>query len=60
MVKIITVLIAIQYLIFLFTIEFKSVRLLVRTRTCPNLSVAFVKLTWTYYVWFYVHSQAGM
>jgi len=56
MVKIIIVLIAIHYLIFLITIKDKSVRLLVWTRTCTNLSVAFVKLTWTYHVWFYIHA----
>jgi len=50
------VLIAIQYFIFLFTIKDKSVRLLVRTRACAHLSIAVVKLSFTYYVWFYVHS----
>jgi len=56
MVKIITVHIAIQYFIFLFTVKDKSVRLLVRTRACIDLLVAVVKLTFTYYVWYYVHS----
>jgi len=56
MAKIIIVLIAIQYFIFLFTIKDKSVRLIVRTRACTHLSITVVKLTFTYYVWFYVHS----
>jgi len=41
---------------FLFTIKDKSVRLLVRTRACTHLSVTVVKLTFTYYVCFYIHS----
>jgi len=57
MVKIIIVLTAIQYVIFLFTVKDKSVSLLVRTRTCTHLSIAVVKLTFTHYEWFYVHSQ---
>ena len=48
---------AIQYFIFLFTITDKSARLLVRTRACTHVSITVVKLTFTYYVWFYVHSQ---
>jgi len=52
----IILLIAIQHFIFLFTITDKSVRLLVRTRACTNLSMTVVKLTFTYSVWFYVHS----
>jgi len=56
MVKIIIVLIAVQYFIFLFTIKDKSVRQLARKRSCTHLSIAVVKLTFTYYVWFYVHS----
>jgi len=39
MVKMIILLIAIQYFIFLFTITDKSVRLLVRTRACTHLSI---------------------
>jgi len=39
MVKIIIVLIAIQYFIFLVTIKDKSVGLLVRTRACSHLSI---------------------
>jgi len=38
MVKIIVLLIAIQYFIFLFTIKDKSATLLVRTRACTHLS----------------------
>jgi len=57
MLQIIIVVIATQYFIFLFTIKNRSVRLLVRTRTCTYLSITVVKLTFTYYVWFYVHSQ---
>jgi len=56
MVNIIIVLIAIQYFIFLFTIKEKSARLLVRTKACTHLLITVVKLTFTYYVWFYVHS----
>jgi len=56
MVKIIVVLTAIQYFMFLFTIKDESVRLLVRTRACTHLSITVVKLIFTYYVWFYVHS----
>jgi len=52
----IIVLIAIQYSIFLLTITDKSVRLLVRSRACTHLSIIVVKLTFTYYVWFYVYS----
>jgi len=48
--------IAIQHFIFLFTIKDKSVRLLVRTRAGTHLSMTVVELTFTYYVWFYVHS----
>jgi len=58
MVKIIVVglLIAIQRFIFLFTMKDKSVRLRVsvRTRTCTHLPITFVKVTFTYCVWFYV------
>jgi len=54
MVKVITSLNTIQYFIFLFTI--KDLRLLVRTRACTNLSITVVKLTFTWNVWFYVHS----
>jgi len=56
MAKIIILLIAIQYFIFLFTIKDKSVRLIARTKACTHLSITVVKLTFTYYVWFYVHS----
>jgi len=56
MVKKIIVLIAIQYFIFLVTIKDKSVRLLVRTKACTHLSITVVKLTFIYYVWFYVYS----
>jgi len=49
MVKIITVLIAIQNIIFPFIIKDKSARLLVRRRACTNLSITVVKLTFTYY-----------
>jgi len=49
MVKIIIMLIAIQYFVFLLTIKDKSVRLLVRTRACTHLSITVVKLTFTYY-----------
>jgi len=38
MVKMIDLLIAIQYFNFLFTIKDKSVRLLVRTRACTLIS----------------------
>jgi len=48
MVKIIIVLIAIQYFMFLFTIIDKSVSLLARTRTCTHLSITVVKLIFTY------------
>jgi len=51
-----SVLTAIQYFIFLFAINDKSARLLVRTRACTHLSITVVKLTSTCYVWFYVHS----
>jgi len=34
----------------------KAVKLLVRTRGCTHLSITVVKFTFTYYVWFYVHS----
>jgi len=54
--KIILVLIAIKYFIFVFTIKDKSVTLLVRTRACTHLSITVVKLTFTCYVWFHVHS----
>jgi len=60
MVKIIIVLTAMQHFIFMFTIKDKSVRLLVRTRACAHLTIAVVKPTFTYYVWFYVYSEAGM
>jgi len=40
----------------MFTITDKSVRLLVRTKACTHLSITVVKLTFTYYVWFDVHS----
>jgi len=56
MVKIIILLIAIPYFIFLVTTTDKSVRLLVRTRACTHLSITDVKLTFTCYVWYYVHS----
>jgi len=56
MIKIIIVLIAIQYFIFMFTIKDKSVRQLRRTRACSHLSTTVVKLTFTNYVWFYVRS----
>jgi len=56
MIKILIVLTAIQSFIFLFTIKDKSVTRLVRTRACTLLSITVVKLTFTYYVWFYVHS----
>jgi len=56
MVKIITVLIAIQYFIFLVTVKDKSLRLLERTKACTHLSITAVKLTFTIYVWFYVYS----
>jgi len=56
MVKIIIVLTKIQYFIFLFAIKDRSVRLLVRKRACTHVSITVVKLTFTYYVWFYVHS----
>jgi len=49
MVKIIIVLIAIRYFIFMFTVKDKSLRLLVRTRACTHLSITVVKLTFTYY-----------
>jgi len=55
MVQIIIILIAIQYFIFLFTIKDNSVRLLIRTRAFIHLSIAVVKLTFTYYVWFCIH-----
>jgi len=56
MVKIIIILIAIQYFIYLFAFNDKSGRLLVRTATCTHLSITVVKLTSTYYVWFtYIH-----
>jgi len=51
-----TVLIAIHCFIFLFTIKDKSVKLSVTTTACTHLSTTVVKLTFTYYVWFYVHS----
>jgi len=51
MVKIIIVLIAIQYFMFMFTIKDKSVRLL----ECTHLSITVGKLIFTYWVWFYVH-----
>jgi len=53
MVKIIIVLIAIQYIVFRSQ---SRTRLLVRTRACTHLSITVVKLTVTYYVWFDVHS----
>jgi len=56
MVKIINVLIASQFFLFLFTIKDKSVRLLARTRACTHLLITVVKLTFTYYVWFCVPS----
>jgi len=58
MVKIIIVLIAIQYFVFLFTIKDKTVRLglLITTRACTLLSKTVVKLTFAYYLWLYVHS----
>ena len=55
-VKIIIALIAIQDFIFLFAINDKSARLLVRTKAPNHLWIIVVKLTFTYYVWFYVHS----
>jgi len=55
MVKIIIVLIAIQYFIFSVPVKDKSVRLLVRTRVCTHFSITVVKLISTYYVWFYIH-----
>jgi len=51
MVKIIIVLIAIQYFIFLVTVKDNSERLLVRTRASTHLSITVVKLTFTYYVY---------
>jgi len=54
--KKIILLIAIEYFMFLFPFKDKSVRLLTRTRACTHLSITVVKLTVTYYVWFYVHS----
>jgi len=56
MVKMIILLIAIKYFIFLFTIKDISVRLVVRTSACTHLSITVVKLTFTYYVRYYVHS----
>jgi len=47
MVKIMIIPIVIQYFIFLFTINDKSARLLVRTRACTHLSKTVVKLTFT-------------
>jgi len=40
----------------MFTIKDKSVRLLVRTRACTHLLMTVLKLTFTYYVRFYVNS----
>jgi len=52
MVKIMIILISIQYFIFLFTINDKSARLIVRTRACTHLPITAVKLTFTQFVWF--------
>jgi len=55
MAKIKILLIAIQYFIFLFTIEDKSVRLLVRTRVCTHFSITVVELTVITYRFTFIH-----
>ena len=50
MVKMIIVLIAIQYFIFLFTVTDKSVRLSVSSRAGTHLSITVAKRTFTYFV----------